>query len=157
MDSRYDVAQICLNGHVTNAHVREHPEDCEDFCEKCGQRTIMKCSSCGSAIRGEMDGLRGCYRTPAFCISCGKAFAWTEARVHSAIELAQELDALDDSDRDLLRTSLDDLLAETPRTQLAAARFKRLMVKVGKQGAELFRQVLDSVLAEAAKKAIWGG
>lgn len=156
MDGDYDVAQICLNGHVTNARVRSDPQSCADYCEECGAKTIQTCPRCGSPIRGQLDNWSDHLEAPAFCIACGEPFPWTEARVQAAIELAEELDALDEKDRDLLKKSLDDLLAETPRTQVAATRFKKLMVKAGKVGAEAFRQVLLQALCEAAKKVIWG-
>ena len=156
MSDEYDVAQICLNGHVVNEHVRAMPQSCSDYCEVCGAETITKCPSCQQQIRGQYEGCWGGYEAPPFCISCGKGFPWTEAKISAAAELADELERFDHEDRDLLRRSLDDLLADTPRTQVAAVRFKRLMVKAGKESAEAFRQILVDVLSETAKKAIWG-
>ena len=51
---------------------------------------------------------------------------------------------------------LDDLLHDSPMTQVAASRFKRLLSKAGHGAAESFRELLVDVVSEAAKKAIWG-
>jgi hypothetical protein len=45
--------------------------------------------------------------------------------------LADELDELSPDDKELLKGSLDDLVADTPRTPLAATRFKKLVAKLG--------------------------
>jgi len=42
----YDVAQICLNGHVINTLAGSHPESNKKFCSNCGSMTIMRCLEC---------------------------------------------------------------------------------------------------------------
>src|SRR5213080_2664584 len=54
--SVYDVAQVCLNGHVTNGFSRSSPEFNETFCSNCGERTITVCPACNHAIRGQIAG-----------------------------------------------------------------------------------------------------
>jgi hypothetical protein len=43
-----------------------------------------------------------------------------------------------------------------PRTELAAARFKRLMAKAGPALADGLHKIVVDVLSEAAKKAVLG-
>jgi len=51
---------------------------------------------------------------------------------------------------------LDDLIVETPRTQLAAVRFKNLAAKAGRETAGALRSIIVDIASEAAKKAIFG-
>jgi len=36
----YDVQQVCANGHQITAYYHHHPEDREDYCGICGEKTI---------------------------------------------------------------------------------------------------------------------
>jgi hypothetical protein len=71
------------------------------------------------------------------------------------ILFADEADGLDKNDRNVLSKSIDDLVRETPGTQVAAVRFKKLMKKVGGATADGFRSILVDVLSEAVKKILW--
>ena len=52
-DDWYDVAQICLNGHVINESVKEYPKFNKKYCDKCGASTITNCPNCHAEIQGE--------------------------------------------------------------------------------------------------------
>jgi hypothetical protein len=156
---RYDVAQVCANGHVVNANTEELPEHNRTFCSECGERTIVECPVCKNSIAGQYmpaSGLKGTYRRPAFCSSCGKPYPWTLRRLAAARELALEMEGLTDDERKSLAGTLDDLSADTPRTQLAATRFKPLLAKPGKAPATALRDIMVDVMSEAAKKAVFG-
>ncbi len=49
----YDVAQVCLRGHLVNSGIKDTPQKSSDHCPKCGQPTITKCPRCGVEIRGQ--------------------------------------------------------------------------------------------------------
>jgi hypothetical protein len=49
----YDVAQVCLNGHIVNFFAGSQPERNENFCSACGERTIVQCPHCKTKIRGQ--------------------------------------------------------------------------------------------------------
>ena|SRR5438093_3649815 len=155
----YDIAQVCLNGHVTNPSSQRFPERDRAYCTDCGQPTIQACQECGGAIRGRYSA-RGLittgYHRPAFCHSCGKPYPWTARSLEAARELAQEMEGLSSEEQATLAGTLDDLLTETPRTQVQATRFKRLLAKAGKGTAEALRKIMVDVMSEAAKKAILG-
>jgi hypothetical protein len=155
---RYSSAQICLNGHLITDILSISPHQHEEHCHVCGKRTITACETCGSAIRGqELDGFYDDdYSPPSYCHNCGSAYPWTAAKLQAAKELAEELDDLTPDERDKLKGTLDDLVADTPRTALAATRFKKLTAKAGSAIAEGFRQILVDVVSESAKKMIWG-
>ena len=158
----YDVAQICSNGHVINAGSKRYPEHNLPFCERCGAPTITTCPHCSEPIRGEyhVEGVFAAgfiFPAPGFCAKCGHAYPWTTARVEAARALADDLDSLSGDDREALKRSLDDLVRDTPQTQVAAQRFKRVAAKAGKQAADALRTILIDVVSEAAKKALWPG
>ena len=162
--SRYDSAQICVSRHVITTQLDISPELSQEFCEACGKPTITACKHCDTAIRGEyypysdaiFKGGRVYRSPPSYCHKCGAAYPWTQARLQAARELADELDELSPDEIDVLKGSLDDLVADTPRTALAATRFKKLVAKVGPVVADGFKQILIDVVSESAKKMIWG-
>ena len=156
----YDTAQICLNGHTINERSSSIPVENKDFCEKCGARTITGCEGCGAPIQGflniELVDYRYDYSPPSFCHKCGTPYPWTESRLEAAQELADELDDLTPREREVLKRSLDDLVADTPRTALAATTFKTLVAKAGPVVAAGFKEILIEVVTESAKRQIWG-
>ena len=72
----YDVAQICMNGHIINERYKESPEHNQEFCDKCGEKTITKCENCGADIRGryKMPGIADFRpkqeKVPKYCYNC---------------------------------------------------------------------------------------
>ena len=68
---------------------------------------------------------------PSYCHACGKPYPWTALKLEAAKELVEELDGLDAEERQLLKQSLDDLVTDSPKTEVAGLRFKRLMKKGG--------------------------
>ncbi len=157
MSERYDIAQICLNGHVANSSSRELPQFNQKFCEKCGSSTITDCPECRSPIRGYYWGgaIGTTYRVPSYCINCGQPYPWTKSKLKAAHELTQELDNLSAEERAILDKSIDDMANDSPSTTVAATRFKKIMIKLGKDTAGMFREILVDVLSETAKKALW--
>ena len=74
-----------------------------------------------------------------------------------ATQLAMEADALTPEDRELLGRSLDDIVADTPRTAVAATRVKRILAKVRDEGLVFsFKEIVLPLATETAKKLIWG-
>ena len=155
-----DAAQICLNGHVVNDSSHSYPKSNQDYCEKCGVKTITECQQCKTEIKGfhHMPGAIRIsdYDRPAFCQKCGQAFPWTSKRIDAARQLADELENLTPEDKDELKRSLDDLVKDTPFTPVAEARFKKIMKRSGREVVDAMRSALTDVLSEAARKAIFG-
>jgi hypothetical protein len=93
----------------------------------------------------------------AYCHGCGRPYPWTAAAIEAAKALAEELQELTSADRLLLQSSIDDLVSEGPRTNVAIARVKKLIPKIGKQAAEGFRDILINILSDAVRKQLWPG
>ena len=158
--SGYDVMQVCVNGHKITQSLRSSPEFGKSYCPHCGAPTVSKCQKCQTDIQGDyhVPGvLSAGFNTPvpAFCHGCGEAYPWTGARLKAAQELAEEVEGLDEKERETLKASLDDLVRETPRTALAAARFKRLAAKAGTGATDAFKNILFGVICDTARKLIW--
>ena len=147
-DSYYDFAQIYENGHVANSCARDYPVRNQVHCDKCGSRTITTCPACETEIRGRYNvpsvvSLSE-YKAPAFCYKCGEPFPWTAAALRAAEDLADEMDALSDDEKESLKKILPDLVRETPRARLAETRFKKLTKRVGGEGCASMRGALSS-------------
>ena len=154
----YDTAQICLNGHKITGSYHKSPQFHSKFCKTCGQPTIIKCQECNAEIKGSYSGVGVGFssQVQAFCHNCGKPYPWTKSKIDSAKELAQEFENLSKEDKDILSKSIDDLVADTPRTTLAASRFKRIMSKVGKMAYSEMKTILVDLASSTAKKTMFG-
>lgn len=160
MSNGYDVAQICINGHVINSMSQSYPVHNQKFCDKCGERTISECPKCKTPIRGyylatAIVVIGSDYSRPSFCHNCGQPYPWTEKKLQAAQELAQELHKLSEEEKDLLKKSLDDIIRDTSQTPVAVARFKRLVAKAGVEAAQAFKDILVDIVSETVKKGIW--
>lgn len=159
-DEWSDFAQVCLNGHPVNSTVDARPDLNRHFCARCGQQTILECLNCHAPIRGysgmEALGIAYAieYEPPSYCDSCGSPFPWTETGIKAAKDLAAELEGLTEEERAVLAASIDDLVRDTPRTQLAATRFKRLLAKARDRGGQLLWEMVKGLASEAAKQAL---
>ncbi len=160
MATEYDVAQVCLNGHVINELSTAFPETNQKYCGSCGKQTITACPNCHASIRGRMrpgsdffDTSE--YRPPAYCGDCGQALPWTQSYLAAAQELADIVDSLSTDEREILKGTLPDLVAITPRTPVAEMRFKQLMKKAGQGVAGAFRTILIDIVSEAVRKSLF--
>lgn len=155
-EGRYDVAQICPNGHVINPQALAHPEVNKQFCDQCGEQTLTACESCQKPIQGlhYTRGFNYRYYTPRFCHNCGSMFPWTKLRLEAARDLIEEL-RLSEEEKITMQQSLEHMVKDTPRTEVAASRFKRLLKQGGAEMGGMFRDILVDVLSETAKKVLF--
>jgi hypothetical protein len=155
----YEVAQVCLNGHVITDTYNSSLELRKNFCPKCGAQTIHECPHCGENIQGDyiVPGVvvaGRSRRAPAYCHNCGQAFPWTEARLEAARQLTLETEELGE-EKESLAGSLPDLVSDTPRTPVAAKRWERALRKIGGHTADVFKEIFVEVASETAKKILF--
>lgn len=159
-DSYYDVAQICMNGHVVNEMAHSSPQSNQKYCADCGAQTITACTECNDNIRGyyHVPGVIGFfeYNKPNYCHECGEPYPWTVGSLEAARELADEMENLSAEEREQLKNSFPDLVRDTPKTVVAETRFKKLMTKAGSDAYDGMRTILVDVVSEAVKKSIFG-
>jgi hypothetical protein len=162
-------AIYCINGHyvglvnpgmhgrVTMSQIQaainvdRTERTARDFCTTCGARNISACESCHTPIDHKFPS-----QVHKYCAGCGKPFPWTEAALKAAAELADELDELNAEDKITLKGTFVDLTADTPRTQVAATRFKRIIKKVTSTTGEAIQKIIVDVASETALKLIKG-
>lgn len=135
----YDIAQICLNGHVITEMAGEHPEYRKEFCIECGEKTITACQNCGTNIKGYLNvpGVIGIfeYKKPKYCEKCRRPFPWTEKQLKAAQELIELADGLNEDEKSKLKTSINELVKDGPPTVVAQAKYKKYIVKAGSEVA----------------------
>lgn len=158
----YDVAQICLNGHVITERTQRAPERMQKFCKQCGEPTITECQNCNAPIRGyyQVEGVvtlsAGAPTAPSYCHECGHPYPWSEKKLEAAWELADELEELNDEEKEKLKNSLEDITRDSPKTELATTRVKKILGKLGKESYEIAKNILIDLATEAAKKSLFG-
>lgn len=157
MPEGFDVAQICLNGHVINSTTRNMPEFSKEFCDKCGEKTTTVCPNCGKNIQGDYWGSAVTFSewlAPVYCIHCGKPFEWTNRKVNSAKELVTLSGSLDKSSIDILIQSIDDLVKKTNQ-EVAKIKFKRLIVKIEPEISKGIKESIFNILDENIRHSLW--
>ena len=152
----FDTAQICLNGHIANSSYNTHPQYREVFCSECGEKTITQCQSCNAPIRGAYERSLAHYQKPAYCINCGNPYPWTQ-RTQEAVYEIIEFSTLTQIEKDDFKNSITDLIAPSPKTNLAQLKFIKYAKNAGVEVAKGLKDVLIDIVSETAKKAIWGG
>lgn len=157
-DGGYGLAAVCESGHTYSSSLEGHLAELAKFCNRCGAPILTACPSCGTALRGyyhvPMVVSARKYQPPSFCFSCGQPMPWTASRLEAARELAAEMEELSEEDREVLTDTFDDLARDTPKTQLAATRYRRITAKLGKSAAEALREILVDIASETARKAM---
>ncbi len=158
----YDAASVCENGHTINTRLHGSPQFSRPFCSSCGAKAVTACSHCKAPIPGHyIDDPSPVlvlsiphYDPPSFCESCGNAFPWTAARIKAGQQLAMEVDGLNDKERRLLAETFPDLVANTPRTELAMTRFQKLSLKVKGEGANALRVIITKIGTDLVKQRL---
>jgi hypothetical protein len=160
VDGHYDIAQICRRGHIINQYFQQYPRSNQKFCDFCGYATVVQCENCHTPIRGgfidEYGGTNSPYTLPNYCHSCGRPYSWTEFKLQTARELVEELEGLSNDDRRILNQSLDELIADSPKVEVASVRFKKIMKNVGKESYDVVKTVLTDLISETTKKLLFG-
>jgi hypothetical protein len=137
-----DVQRMALRAEV------EGPEPPKRFCSDCGAALIKDCPQCSMKIVLE----RG--KRPAFCASCGGPFPWTETALTEAKDFTDEQDELSADDKAMLKATFEDLTINSPKTEIAASRFKRILRKLAPDVAETIRKTIVEIASETAVKLI---
>ncbi|ALR05919.1 DUF2321 domain-containing protein [Xylella fastidiosa] len=155
----YRVAKICPNGHVATTAADQNHELWEAFCSQSGEATILQCPKYNASIRGDdyvegVLGFGGDYEPPTFCNNCGSRFPWTERKIAGTVELVEAGADLMPDEVQQFRTDLTELTKDSPKTQVACLRFKKVMAKVRTSVTSGVRDIVVDVFSEAAKKAI---
>jgi hypothetical protein len=88
------------------------------------------------------------WKRPSYCHFCGTPYPWTVLKLEAAKEMAEELDELSPEEKEKLKDSLDDLTVNTPKTNLAVTRTKKLLGKLTDQSFSIFKNTLQTMVTE---------
>jgi hypothetical protein len=159
------IAQVCLNGHVVTSKSNDLEIE-QPFCSICGQPVINKCENCSTPVRGSFREPsvidppywypKTSYHKPAYCYQCGNAFSWTKRGKEAAYELIEFDDNLNATEKDDFKASINDLIIESPKTNLATVKFKTFVSKAGGELGKGLKEILIDLVSETVKKSIWG-
>lgn len=156
----FDTSEICLNGHLITSMASSSPQFRKKFCDECGEKTITNCPSCNSPIKGfhHIDGVVGFFDSPIpkFCDNCGNPFPWTIKQTNAAKELIKIVENLSNEEKSDFINSIDDLVKNTPSTSVAQIKYKKYIVKAGKEIAQGLRDILINIVSETVKRTIFG-
>ena len=152
-----DVMQVCLNGHHITDYAASQPQWRQRFCQDCGAKTIEACQSCGMNIPGKSH-VAGVLdlttlSVPKYCINCGAAYPWQAAAIENLREILRESN-LSSQDLQDVDKALPDVLRNTPKTESAALKLKRIMGKIVKPLYDVALKVVTDVASETAKKTL---
>lgn len=158
--SYYNTAEICTNGHIISANSKSSNH--EEFCSKCGSKTIQECPHCNAKLRGweQSEGMvtirsaKAVLPLPAYCYTCGKPYPWTESAIESATLLIKEEEDFSEEQKSKLIESIPDIVSETPRTNVATIRFKKALLSAGKFTADGIRQFCLDFACEVVKNSM---
>ena len=121
------------------------------FCPTCGVDNINGCLHCEVTIESDPELHPD---RPAYCGACGKPFPWTETALATAREYTDELEELSAEDRTTLKATFTDLTVDSPKTEIAASRFKRILRKLAPDVAETIRKTIVEIASETAVKLL---
>lgn len=159
MSVYYDVQQVCLNGHIRNDTIKFRPEANEEYCTLCGEKTITQCPKCSTNIRGAMltewRGRRSPCESltvaPAYCLSCGNPYPWTENKIMAAIQMLAEL-GIDENEGSTIDEDMHNIAKDIPQAKPSAMRIKRICDKYGPVVKNLIMEFASKTAAEILKK-----
>ncbi len=170
----WDVALVCLNGHLVNDRARSAPERNAQECRVCLAETIRECPGCrepllGAATAAVTPPLAGAAggveapaslpqprtRVPRFCHACGRPLPWTERTLSAARAVIRELSGLEPHVRHQLRRSLDHIIQETPQTPEALRCINRALAALPGDTAATLRALILGVAADAIRPRLF--
>jgi hypothetical protein len=94
------------------------------------------------------------YQRKDFCEECGAPQPWIEASKRAFQELLEMAEGLTEDERMQLSASFDDLVIDTPRTEGAAIKLRRLLPGLGREVGQGLRAILANVATELAKEQL---
>ncbi|QPB60527.1 DUF2321 domain-containing protein [Enterococcus faecalis] len=152
--------KVCINGHQISV-ISNVPEDPKEFCEKCGKKLISTCQECHYPIGGyyKVDGIldltKRTAELPYYCKQCAQPYPWTKLILEGATELLALDDEISETDKELIKTALPDLLVDTPKTKVAEAKFKKGFSRASSLVKDSLYNLLVDVVSETVKKSIF--
>ena len=163
-DPYYDVAQVCLGGHMVTITAWRHPSTTSPFAPRVAGRRPRSARTVRSPSKGSTRCLTAVRCSLGSQVPSAARTSATLAvpPIHGLPRLSRAPNCwlrnstcFDQPDRHALAL-IPDLVHEGPRTAAATERFRRLVSKAGEAVPELMKDLLVNVAAESVRKALWG-
>ena len=159
MSGNYDIQQVCENGHQVIGCYSIRAEKRQDFCQKCGARTIIACPTCKKEIQGDriQTDWGGNWNSiesadvPSFCRNCGEPYPWTKNKIMTAVQTFVEFGNLDENEKKTIEEDISNIARDVPQTELSARRLNRIWKKCGNVGYELIMEFASRTAAKVLK------
>ena len=147
--------KICNNGHCFIGDLND-----SNNCPQCGELLNTKCGKCKSEFNREFiqdipTGNSINYRPPYYCDKCGESFPWTNKIIDSAYKLIMDDEELDNDSKELLKSTIPNLIVEKQETSVAVSNYKKTIKKGSVLLGNLLQQLLVSVISENVKKLLF--
>jgi len=75
---------------------------------------------------------------------------------NAAKELIDELDILSEGEKQKLKSGLDDLISDSPKTEIAILHFKKLMGKARRESYSVMKAIVIDFVTITVNKALFG-
>jgi hypothetical protein len=159
MSERYDVLQVCENGHKITGCYNIRPERRQKFCDKCGAKTITACPNCHKEIQGDQIGENWNLEpapvkrvfVPSYCRNCGEPYPWTQIRIRTAIQNLVEFGDLNDEEKETIEQDVENIAKDVPEAELSARRIKRIWERGKNIGYEAIMELASRTIAQILK------
>ena len=159
MSRNYDVQQVCENGHQATGCYYIRAEQRQEFCQKCGARTIIACPTCKTEIQGDRIGESwtrefnrlGSAHVPSYCANCGEPYPWTKNRIMTAIQILTEFGKLDEKEKGTIEQDINNVARDIPQAELSAMRIKQIWEKCSRAGYEIIMEFASRTAAKVLK------
>ena len=92
----------------------------------------------------------------AFCQYCGEPYPWTEKGLTAADELVEEMGNLSPQEREVLKSSIHDIIQQNPHQAVAEIRIKKMARQIGSEGAGFLRNALQNYVSSEVLKSLLG-
>jgi hypothetical protein len=140
---------ICKNGHYLKCYDGK-------FCPNCGAETIDSCPNCSEKIPFlDQSAIIQDYKIPSYCFKCGSPYPWTTTLLDTARTIVHEDELLQDEQITEWCDCFPDIICQTPKTQLALIRYKKMVDKAASTTVNALKDLLVDVVSETIKKQLF--
>lgn len=160
MSEKYDVMQVCENGHKITGLYDLKPERRQNFCSNCGAKTMNVCPNCNKEIQGDRiaENIYKNYpiqlkraHVPSYCKNCGEPYPWTKKRIQTAIQNFMEFGDLNEDEKKTIEQDVENIAKDVPESELAARRIKRIWERGKSVGYEIIMEFASRTAAQILK------
>ena len=167
MLQKYDVQQVCENGHQITGGYQTYPGKRKKFCQACSAPTLIACPACDANIQGApikavhsfLDArsgrqrmtLEGIVPVPSYCANCGEPYPWTEIRIRATVQNLVEFGDLNEEEKKTIEQDIENIAKDVPDAELSARRVKRIWDRGTPIAYEFIMELASRTIAQILK------